>query len=83
MRIIKVEDGITWKDFRTKYRKFFRISYEPKALEVMGKEYKRLTGREPVDEKPKKLKNVKVNIVDNIPVVTPDTDTSFDTDDLH
>lgn len=56
MRIASVPNGITWKEFREKYSKFFRISYAPKLQEVMAKEYTRLTGREAKDDevKPKK-----------------------------
>lgn len=61
MKISSVREGITWKDFLTEYRKFFRISFEPKLIEAMGKEYKRLTGRDPVDEieKPKRSSHYK------------------------
>ena len=54
MRIDSVPKDITWKDFLKKYRKFFRISYEPKLREAMAKEYSRLTGRPAEDEKPKR-----------------------------
>jgi hypothetical protein len=50
MPIIKVPEGITWKDFQEKYRKFFPISSISRRNEVMGREFKRLTGREPKDE---------------------------------
>lgn len=56
MRIAKVPDGISWKSFQEKYRKFFLISSEPRRIEAMGREYKRLTGREPKDEAPEKPK---------------------------
>lgn len=57
MRISLSDRNITWKEFREKFSKFFPISYQPKKLKVMGEKYKELTGRDPVDEKPKKQKN--------------------------
>ena len=56
MRIIKVSEGITWKDFQEKFGKFFRISSPTRRIEAMKAEYKRLTGREPKDEVPEKPK---------------------------
>jgi hypothetical protein len=51
--ISSIPEGTTWEEFKVKYRKFFPISFEPKAIEAMEKEYTRLTGK-PVHEKKSK-----------------------------
>lgn len=64
-RIFKVEEGITWEVFKEKYRKHFPFSVESKRLARMASEFRRLTGREPVDEKQKKRAK-KENIVSKV-----------------
>lgn len=61
-RIVTIPDGITFKDFRSKYRKFFLTSSEDKANALMAAEYTRLTGNPAIDydQKPKKKKAAQV-----------------------
>jgi len=57
MNISLRDKSISWKDFQSKFGKFFLISFEPKRLEAMAKKYTELTGRPAVDEVAKKPKN--------------------------
>ena len=44
-RIVKIDDNMTWANFKKKFAGFFPVSNKEKEVELLKAEYFRLTGR--------------------------------------
>lgn len=60
MRIAHVDPKMTWEDFQKKFRKAFPVSDASKRTALMKAEYKKWTGKEPVERKPYKKQEPRV-----------------------
>lgn len=44
-RIVKIPDGMTWKEFKEKYFGFFPVSNKWQQIQKLKDEFERLTGK--------------------------------------